>query len=67
MTDETDEWIRENRDRLERLADSDYPANWVAEHLLDSVDSPPDPHVVSPNLIRLLGRVVQSVRGRQPA
>lgn len=66
MTDETDEWIRENRDRLERLAESDYPADWVAEILLDSVDSPPGPHLISPNLIRWLRQVSVSVRGRLP-
>ncbi len=31
---ETDEWVEERRDELERLANSDYNSAWVAEKML---------------------------------
>lgn len=33
---ETDEWVEERRDELERLANSDYKSAWVAERMLQS-------------------------------
>lgn len=30
--------VRENREALHEIADSDLPASWVAEKLLDAVD-----------------------------
>lgn len=36
---ETDEnWIRENREQIEREAESDAPDAWVFERLLQSLD-----------------------------
>lgn len=39
MNDETRELVRENRDALETLANSDLPCAWAAETLLDAADS----------------------------
>lgn len=36
--DDADEWIEDNREYLEREADSDAPHAWVAQRLLDSVE-----------------------------
>jgi len=36
MNDEARELVREKRDSLEHLADSDLPCAWAAETLLDA-------------------------------
>jgi hypothetical protein len=43
---ETDpnQWIRENREYVERIANSDAPCDWVAQRLLDSVDESETPN-----------------------
>ncbi len=33
---ETEEWVEENREHLERLADSERNSAWVAEKILQS-------------------------------
>jgi len=37
-SDESLEAVRESREELEQLADSDLPAAWIAEGLLDAID-----------------------------
>ena len=37
-SDSTQQALRETRDDLKLIADSDLPANWVAESLLDMID-----------------------------
>jgi hypothetical protein len=39
MSSETIESVEENRSHLERLAESDLPASWVAEALLEATDN----------------------------
>jgi len=36
--DEPEDWIRENRELIEREANSDAPDAWVFQRFLDSID-----------------------------